>query len=168
MSGLNAHKSVTVMLLCVVLLPCCRLLRHRLLCRGALLHVMSLQLRCHPWCGCAVAVAAVWSCHGALLCVVSLSCCRSLRHRDRAAACYVMGCCYVSCCRSRAAAHGPPCGRGCCGVVVPRGAAAHRVATTVLPRVSPGCAGAQRAAIAFAAHHATALLQTEPKSEKEK
>ena len=156
------------MLLCVVLLPCCRLLRHRLLCRGALLHVMSLQLRCHPWCGCAVAVAAVWSCHGALLCVVSLSCCRSLRHRDRAAACYVMGCCYVLCHRSRAAAHGPPHGHGRCGVVVPRGAAARHVAATALPCVSPWRAGAHRAAITFAARCATALLQTEPKSKKEK
>ena len=60
--------------------------------------------------------------------------------------------------------------RGCgrCGVVVPRGAAACRVTTTALLHVSPQHAGAHRAAIAFAAHHAMALLQTEPKSEKEK
>ena len=97
-----------------------------------------------------------------------LLCCRSLHRRDRAAACYVTGRCYVSCRRSRAATHGPPHGHGCCGVVVPQGAAARRVAMTALPRVSPRHAGAHRAAITFAARRAMALLQTEPKSEKEK
>jgi len=56
-------------------------------------------------------------------CVVLLSCCRSLRRHDRAAACYVTGRCYMLCRRSRAAAHGPLRGRGRCGMVVPQGAA---------------------------------------------
>src|SRR5712671_2005028 len=167
-------------------LPCCHSLRHHLLCRGALLHVMSLQLRCHPWrrravavavawschralrrcrpatrCtamtapppvmsrGAAtcrvvavvlppvghhvVAVAVAWSCHGALLCVVSLSSCRSLHRCDRATACYVTGRCYVSCHRSCAAARGLPRGRGCCGVVMPRGAAVCHAAGRCCP-----------------------------------
>ena len=67
-----------------------------------------------------VVVAAVWSCHGALLCVV------------------------------------------------PQGTTARRVAATALLRVSPWRAGAHRATIAFAACRAMALLQTEPKSKKEK
>jgi len=52
--------------------------------------------------------------------------------------------------------------------VMPQGTAACRVAATALPHVSPQRAGAHYATIAFAACHATALLQTESKSKKEK
>src|SRR5712675_2491774 len=59
---------------------------------------------------CMVTVAAAWSCHRALLCVI------------------------------------------------PQGAAAHRVAATMLLHVSPWHTGAHCAAIMFAAHHAMAFI----------
>src|SRR5712672_474092 len=65
-----------------------------------------------------VTVAVVWSCHRALLCVMSLSSCCLLHCHDCTAACYVTGRCYVSCHHSCAAAHGPLHGHGRCGVVM--------------------------------------------------
>jgi len=73
-------------------------------------HVIAVVLL--PVGHCVVTVAVVWSCHGALLCVML------------------------------------------------QGAAAHCVATTMLPCVSPRCTGAHHATIVFAAHRAMALLQT--------
>jgi len=98
---------------------------------AATCHVVAVVLP--PVGHCVVAVAVVWSCHRALLCVMSLSSCCLLHRRDRAAACYVTGCCYMSCHRSCAATRGPLCRRGCCGMVMPRGTTVCRAAGCCCP-----------------------------------